>query len=158
MKRHKFSPQKLNSQDGDLQGRVCGCVGCEGAGLGWGLGVFPSAGSDGVFFCFLELAFISKERAPLFSSWTWQGERFPWWILVCVCKFHACEVGLIARDIEVLLFLHKQLPSRGGTEWASQWNGAWRHDLERDLSQSLASLPKPHYRICSSGTRGETTK
>lgn len=67
MKRHKFSPQKLNSQDGDLQGRVCGCVGCEGAGLGWGLGVFPSAGSDGVFSCFLELAFISKS-VPRFSA------------------------------------------------------------------------------------------
>lgn len=41
-----------------------------------------------------------------------KGKRFQWWILVCVCKFHACGVGLIARETEVLLFLPKQLQSR----------------------------------------------
>lgn len=41
-----------------------------------------------------------------------KGKRFQWWILVCVWKFHACEVGLIARETEVLLFLHKQLQCR----------------------------------------------
>lgn len=41
-----------------------------------------------------------------------KGKRFQWWILMCVCKFHACGVGLIAKETEVLLFLHKQLQSR----------------------------------------------
>lgn len=65
-----------------------------------------------------------------------KGKRFQWWILVCVCKFHACEVGLIARETEVLLFLHKQLQSRERQCECPSLARASRHDW-RDLAVNL---------------------
>ena len=67
------------------------------------------------FFFLISFLFINihiQECAHFSAAGHDKGKRFQWWILVCVCKFHACEVGLIARQTEVLLFLHKQLQSR----------------------------------------------
>lgn len=102
MERFTYSPKKSDFQDVDLE------LGAEGRELG--------ADSESLFMLFLKsFLFINihiQECAHFSAAEHDKGKRFQWWILVCVCKFHACEVGLIARQTEVLLFLHKQLQSR----------------------------------------------
>lgn len=57
---------------------------------------------------------------------------------MCVCKFHACEVGLIARDTEVPLFLHKQLPNREGQ--SEHLSGTEPEGMTRETRASLWPL------------------
>lgn len=104
MERFTFSPKKSDFRDVDLE---LGAAERE-----------PGADWESLFMLFfflISFLFINihiQECAHFSAAGHDKGKRFQWWILVCVCKFHACEVGLIARQTEVLLFLHKQLQSR----------------------------------------------